>query len=59
MFNFYCLLHVSNLAISSSGRQLYMQRGMFYTHPIHQTAHTDANKTYRTVYTPVSLRMNP
>jgi hypothetical protein len=27
--------------------------------PIHQTAHTDACKTYRTAYTAVSLRMNP
>ena len=50
------LLHVSNLAGSSSGRQLYMQYGMFYswwigqcvrdwTHcPIHHTDHTDACK---------------
>ena len=36
-----------------------MQYGMFYIHPIHQTAHTGAYKTYRTVYTGVSLSMNP
>jgi len=27
--------------------------------PKHQTAHTDAYKTYDTTYTTVSLRMNP
>jgi len=27
--------------------------------PIHQTAHTDTCKTYRTAYSVVSLRMNP
>jgi len=33
---------------------------MFRTHsPTHQTAHTDACKTYPTAYTDVSLRMNP
>jgi len=29
IFNFCCLLHVSNLLVSSSGRQLYMHYGMF------------------------------
>jgi len=59
-----------SLWVSSSGRQLYMQYGMFYMHrceqsggqsrthsPTHQTAHTDACKTYRTAYTAASLRM--
>ena len=32
VFNFLCLLHVSNLVRSSSGRQLYMQYGMFCIH---------------------------
>jgi hypothetical protein len=32
MFNFWCLLHVSNLVVSSSGRQFYMHYGMFYMH---------------------------
>ena len=27
--------------------------------PTHQTAHTDACKTYHTAYTTVSLRINP
>ena len=31
-FNFCCLLHVSNLVDSSSGRKLYLQCGMFYLH---------------------------
>jgi hypothetical protein len=30
-FNFCCLLQVSNLVGSSSGRQLYMQYGMLYS----------------------------
>jgi len=30
IFNFCCLLHVSNLLRSSSRRELYMQYGMFY-----------------------------
>jgi hypothetical protein len=29
IFNFWCLLHVSNFVGSSSGRQLYIQCGMF------------------------------
>jgi hypothetical protein len=36
-----------------------MQYGMIHMHPIHQTAHADACKIYRTAYTVVSLRMNP
>jgi len=32
IFNFWCLLHISNLVGSSSGRQLYMQYGKFYKH---------------------------
>jgi hypothetical protein len=59
IFNFCCLAHVSNFLDSSSGRQFYMQYGIFYMHPIHQTAHTDACKIYRPAYTFVSLRMNP
>jgi len=61
IFNFCCLLRVSNLVGSSSGRQLYMQYGTFYmqqceqsgrTHStIRQTAHTNACKTYHSVYT--------
>jgi len=74
IFNFCCLLHVSNLLGSSSGRHLYMQY-VLYMHwceavwwvgdshehnpPIHETVHTDACKTYHTAYTVFSLRMNP
>ena len=32
IFNFCCLLHVSNLLGTSSGRQLYTQYGMLYVH---------------------------
>ena len=71
IFNFCCLLYISNLLGSSSGRQLYMQYGMFYMHrcelsggsqthsPTHQTPHTDSSKTCHTAYAAVSLRMNP
>ena len=66
IFNFWCLLHVSNNVGSSSGRQLCMQYATFYLHwweqsggqesesrthsPAHQTAHTDPYKTYHTAY---------
>jgi len=36
IFNFCCLLHVSNLVGSSSERQLYMQYGMLYMHRCEQ-----------------------
>ena len=37
IFNFCCLLHVSNFLGSSSGRQLYMQYGMFDMHRCEQS----------------------
>jgi len=37
IFNFSCLLQVSNLVGSSSGRELCMQYGMFYTHRCEQS----------------------
>jgi len=37
VFNFWCLLRVSNLIGSSSGRQLYMHYDMFYFHRCEQS----------------------
>jgi hypothetical protein len=37
IFNFWCLPYVSNLVGSSSGRQLYLQYGMFYMHRYEQS----------------------
>jgi len=69
LVNFGCVLHVSDVVGSSSGRQLCMQYGftrnggcnlVSLEHcPIHQTAHTLVCKTYYTAYTTVLLRINP
>jgi len=57
MFNFLCLLHVSNLLGSSSGRQMYLLYDMCYVHLCEQSGgHTDTCNTYSTAYTAVSLR---
>ena len=42
IFNFCCLLHVSNFVCSSSGKQLYMQYGMFYKHKCEQSGGEDS-----------------
>jgi hypothetical protein len=38
IFNFFCLLRVSNLLGSSSGMQLYMQYGTLYVRVCEQSA---------------------
>jgi hypothetical protein len=55
VFIFRCILHVSTLLGSSSGRQLYVLYGMFY---IQLSVHTDAPHTFNTAYATVSPRMN-
>jgi hypothetical protein len=37
IFNFCCRLRVSNLSVSSWGRKLYLQHGMFYLHRSEQS----------------------
>jgi hypothetical protein len=37
MFNLLCLLYVSKLIVSSSGRQLYKQCGVFYMYQCEQS----------------------